>query len=79
MQCVVVDSSGYLLLADPQPVEVMGCGLVVVTPEEVAASPFNLSSEAAGQISGAVLAVWCLGWIFRQLARVGNQPEEKES
>jgi hypothetical protein len=79
MQCVVVDSSGYLLLADPQPVEVMGCGLVVVTPDEVSASPFILSSEEAGQISGAILAVWCLGYIVRQLARVGNLPDEKES
>lgn len=44
--------------------------------------PFQLDTDGAALIAGAILAVWALGFAFRALIRLinsdGNQPSESE-
>ncbi|QGH73293.1 MAG: hypothetical protein [Inoviridae sp. ctBZ32] len=69
MRCVQVDASGFVVDVAPQPVDVATCALVLTSGAEVVGSPFALTIEQANSLLVAILGVWALGWVFRQLSR----------
>lgn len=67
-QCVAFDAGGVLMLSNADPCTT----LVVLTPAEYGAmslAPFQLDTQAAGEIALAILVVWAVGWGFRMLIR----------
>lgn len=86
MICVATynaDGRSYVVIADPQPVDVTTCGAVLASPQEIGQSPFALTTEQAAQIGGAILAVWAIAWCVRMLVRAldideHNQKESSE-
>jgi len=38
--------------------------------QQIELIPFNLTSEQGAQIAIAIIGVWAIGWIFKQIARV---------
>lgn len=79
MICIEALPDGSLVVADPQPVDTAGCGLVVVSGIEAAASPFSMTPEQGSQIAGAVLAVWALAFVFRMVIRALNVDQQGDS
>lgn len=79
MVCVEVAADGSLVVADPQPVDMAACGLVVVSGIEAAASPWSMTPEQGSQIAGAVLAVWALAFVFRMFIRALNVDQQGDS
>lgn len=80
MFCVQLDTSGYLVAVDPQPVDASTCTLVVTSGSEALNSPFAITPEQGSEIAGAVLVVWALGYVFRLLVRAlstGENPKEE--
>lgn len=61
-------SSQYLCDDVPPPPVLSDC--VAVSVVEVQPSVWNLTSEEGSAISLAVVGVWVVGWVFRQIARV---------
>jgi hypothetical protein len=78
---VVADVNGVLSI-DPAPPS--SCtGFLILSVEEYdafsAASWWNgLTLDDGAAISGAILAVWAVGWAIRQVARVLFIEKEKE-
>lgn len=70
-QCVAFDAGGVLMVSNADPCTT----LVVLTPAEYGAmslAPFQLDTEAAGEIALAILGVWAVAWAFRMLIRAVN-------
>lgn len=78
MICVQVGGDGAVYVVDPQPVDVGGCGLVLVGANEIAGSPFALTTEQGAQIGMAIVAVWSVAYVVRALVRVGNVADDAE-
>lgn len=53
---------------DPTVIECVGACTVTLV-HVISIPPFNLTLEQASQIAGAVLAVWAVGAIYREIAR----------
>jgi len=75
MLCVEFDTEGVVSLVNPQPADVSACSAVLVSPGELSV-PWAISLDEGGAISLAVVAVWAVGWAFRQFARVLSTDEE---
>jgi hypothetical protein len=59
--------SVYVCTDEPAPATPATCvGWQVAAHEP---SPFYLSVEDASLLSGSILLVWAVGWVFRELAR----------
>jgi len=65
MNCVYVDAAGYVRLVDPQPVDVSGCTMVLVSGNSVMNNPFAMTAEQGAQIGGAIAALWVIAGVFR--------------
>lgn len=53
---------------DPQQVIECATACTVTVVHVISIPPFDLSLEEAGQISGAILLVWAVGAVFREVA-----------
>lgn len=65
MHCVFVAADGSLRLVDPQPVDVSGCAMVVVSGNSIMNNPFTMTVEQGVQIGGAIAALWVIAGVFR--------------
>lgn len=80
--CAVADEiTGVLSVTATPPAECTG--VIVLSVEDYnsfaqAAWWNGLSLEDGAQISGAILAVWLVGWVARQVARVLFINEERK-
>lgn len=66
---------------DPQSVIECATACTVTVVHVISIPPFNLSLEEAGQISGAILLVWAVGAVFREVAHMidrNTSTSEKE-
>lgn len=77
--CVQVDTNGSVFVVDPQPVDTAGCGLVLVSGQEAASSPWLMTPEQGSEIAGAILVVWALAYVFRVCIRALNVDENGDS
>lgn len=77
--CAEVDSNGAVYVAHPQPVDTAGCGLVLVSGQEAASSPWLMTPEQGSEIAGAILVVWALAYVFRVCIRALNVDENGDS
>lgn len=64
MLCLEQVGGGFIV-ADPQPVEIMGCTYLIVQPSELPPSPFQLTPAEGAQIAGAIAVVWAIGFAAR--------------
>lgn len=79
MICVETNpETGDLRVIYPLPSEVSACSAVLVSPGELSV-PWAISLEEGGAISLAIVAVWAVGWAFRQFVRVLSTDEEVKS
>lgn len=76
MLCVEFDTAGVVALVDPQPADVSACVAVLVSPGEMSV-PWAISLDEGGAISLAIVAVWAVGWAFRQFVRVLSTADEE--
>lgn len=64
-------SSGQVVLANPQPVDLSNCSALVLSGAEyqalAAADIFNISVADGLTVSTAIVGVWAIGWAFRAL------------
>lgn len=64
-----------------EPVTVV-CSAACTVTHVISVPPFDLDTEASGQIAVAVLAIWAVGFAFRALIRTLNNtdayPSESE-
>lgn len=77
-QCVAFDAGGVLVASSADPCTT----LVVLTPAEYGAmslAPFQLDTQAAGEIALAILGVWAVAWAFRMLIRTVNVDSVRSS
>lgn len=75
MICVQQDAQGVVSIINPQPADLSACTAVLVSPGELSV-PWAISLEDGGAISLAIVAVWAVGWAFRQFARVLQSTDE---
>lgn len=55
---------------DPTNVIECASACTVTVVHVISIPPFNLTLEQAGQISGAILLVWCVGALFREVTHM---------
>lgn len=77
--CVAVDRNGAVYVVDPQPADTSACGLVLVSGQEAATSPWSMTPEQGSEIAGAVLLIWALAYVFRVCIRALNVDENGDS
>lgn len=77
--CAEVDANGAVYVVDPQPVDTSACGLVLVSGQEAASSPWSMTPEQGAEIAGAVLVVWALAYAFRVVIRALNVDQQGDS
>lgn len=67
-------------MADPQQVIQCDASCTVTIVHELSLPPLQLTPSEGAQIAVAVLLVWTVGWVFRQLVilirQSGDQPKE---
>lgn len=71
MLCLTI--SGESLVVSAPGVSCASTDYVVLTSGEAASmlsSPFNLSLAEGGQVAGAVMTVWVVGWAIRTMIRL---------
>ena len=67
---------------NPQPTDFSTCSFVIQSGAEVTLSPFALTTEQGAQIGAAILGLWAVAWVLRQVAGLLNsstQSTDKES
>jgi hypothetical protein len=55
---------------DPQSVIECATACTVTVVHVISIPPFDLTLEEAGQISGAILLVWAVGAVFREVTHM---------
>jgi len=67
---------------DPQQTIQCDAACTVTVVHELSLPPLQLTPAEGAQIAGAVLLVWAIGWVFRQLVLLirqsGEQPEKED-
>lgn len=75
MQCVDL-VNGYVVASSVPNGDMNQCAFVLSTPAElnsVKLQPFSMDSDSAIQISVAIILVWSVAWVFKQIGRVIKQ------
>lgn len=78
MICLEINpSTGALQPVSPQPSDLSSCSLVAGSYTETMSGISQLSPADGSQIAVAILVIWALGWVVRQIARTLNVDSER--
>lgn len=69
MECVFIDAAGYVRLVDPQPAEISGCSMVIVSGDSILNNPFALTTEQGTEIGVAIGVLWTVALVCRLFVR----------
>lgn len=77
-------TNNVVQLVTPQPADITGCQMLLVTPGEYqnsfgAVNPFALTVQEGAQIGGAIVLLMAVAWVFRQFANVINHSSKDET
>lgn len=77
MQCLNEITSGNFQVASPQPEIYTACTYILVQPTELQSQIFNITAVEGLQLSGAIVAVWAIGFATRMGIKALNINEEE--
>lgn len=78
MLCVQTDSSGFVQVVSPQPVDISSCAMVITSAAEVGASPFSLTQADAEAIGSSIVFLWGIGFAARAVIRALGSSSSNE-
>jgi len=79
MQCLEQLDSTNFKIADAQPIKYTDCTYLITQPSEISNNPFNLTVDEATELSGSILLLWSIAYIWRTLSKLlENQSNEKD-
>lgn len=64
--------AGVVHVVNPQPSDLSACSLVAGSYSETVSELMQISPEQGASISAAIMLVWAVAWVFRQIIRTLN-------